>query len=341
MREIRLPKLNTNDVTYTLLQWYGADGDTIAEGAVLALVETSKTAEDLLAPAGGVLQRVAAVKDECAPGDIIGYLLDSEAERVTVSAAPEEPVPVITEPARLLIEELGLDPALVRGLGKAIVKRSDIEALSAGPRRYELPRQQRAVADVVTRSHASIPAAFTAMWIEGAACARVRRELGGASLTALVVKAIGTLRERHPLCFGSYVDDGAVVVADGAHVAVTVDAGRGLYLPVVRDVAALSLAQVGAALAAMPAAARAGTFRAGDLAGANIGLSVTDYADVVLTQPIIPPGTACMFSLGGSPRAARFTLGLAHDHRIVNGRDAVIVLRAMKRVLESGAGLTG
>ncbi|GAA4262893.1 2-oxo acid dehydrogenase subunit E2 [Dactylosporangium darangshiense] len=340
MREIVLPKLNTNDVTYTLLEWYGDDGDAVTEGAVVALVETSKTAEDILAPAGGVLQRVVGAKRECAHGDVIGYLFDSEAERLafasTVTADAAEPELVITEPARLLMERTGIDPARVRGLGKAVIRRSDVEALiaaaPAGPRRYELPRQQRAVADVVTRSALSIPAAFTAMWID---TARVRRAKG-VGVVELLVRAIGTLRERHPLCFGAYQDDGGVLVPEGAHVAVTVDAGNGLYLPVVRDVAALSLEQIAAALAAMREAARAGTLRAEDLAGANIGLSVTNYADVVLTQPIIPPGMTCMLSLAGTQRTDRFALGIAHDHRVVNGRDAVIVLRDVKRVLETG-----
>ncbi|MFD0579610.1 2-oxo acid dehydrogenase subunit E2 [Dactylosporangium darangshiense] len=165
---------------------------------------------------------------------------------------------------------------------------------------------------------------------------RARAACKGVGVVELLVRAIGTLRERHPLCFGAYQDDGGVLVPEGAHVAVTVDAGNGLYLPVVRDVAALSLEQIAAALAAMREAARAGTLRAEDLAGANIGLSVTNYADVVLTQPIIPPGMTCMLSLAGTQRTDRFALGIAHDHRVVNGRDAVIVLRDVKRVLETG-----
>jgi 2-oxoglutarate dehydrogenase E2 component (dihydrolipoamide succinyltransferase) len=369
VREIRLPKLNSNDVAYTLVEWYCADGDPVAEGAAVALVETSKTAEDLVAPSGGILHRAVDAPAERIPGDLVGYLFESEAERTAALVAPprddatgtahDHPGLVVTEPARALIEQAGVDPARLAGLGKTVIRRSDVLALltdahpSAGTS-HPLSRQQRSVADVVTRSHASIPAAYTAIRVDATRTAGLRRELQASGQRAigvveLLVKAIAGLRDRHPLCFGAYQDDGSVLVPDGAHVAVTVDTGAGLYLPVVRHAGELTHAQIGDVLTAFSAKARHGTFRAEDLTGANIGLSLTNYTDVLFTQPIIPPGTTCMLALSGTHRDAVagaggtvvtrswFSLGLAYDHRVVNGRDAVVFLRDVKHALERAA----
>jgi 2-oxoglutarate dehydrogenase E2 component (dihydrolipoamide succinyltransferase) len=351
-------------VTYTLVEWYGADGDAVAEGAVVALVETSKSSEDLLAPAGGILHRAVDAKSERAHGDIVGYLFESNTDRLAFLAGHPRSGPdaaaaqelIVTEPARFLIERAGLDLDRLRGLGKTVIKRSDVEALlealpaTAGGTRYPLSRQQRGVADVVTRSHLSIPAAFTAIRVDASRVATIRRELHGAvGVVEVLIKAVAELRDRHPLFFGTYQDDASVLVPDGAHVAVTVDAGNGLFLPVVRNAAALSLAQVGDLLTEFQGKARHSSFRAKDFAGANIGLSLTNYTDVLFTQPIISPGTSCMLALSGTHREAEagpggtvvvrswFTLGIAYDHRVVNGRDAVVFLREIKRTLERGS----
>ncbi|WP_327002158.1 2-oxo acid dehydrogenase subunit E2 [Dactylosporangium sp. NBC_01737] len=373
MREIRLPKLNSNDVAYTLVEWYGHDGGHVAEGAVVALVETSKTAEDLTAPAGGILHRTVGAPAECAHGDVVGYLFESDAERTAFLAAPphdtahgvtgSHPGLIVTEPARVLIEQAGVDPARLAGLGRTVIRRSDVLALlteqrPAGGTSHPLTRQQRSVADVVTRSHLSIPAAYTAIRVDATRVAALRRQLPAAAgrtvgTVELLVKAVAGLRDRYPLCFGAYQDDASVLVPDGAHVAVTVDAGEGLYLPVVRHAGELSHAQIGDVLAAFTGKARHGTFRADELTGANIGLSLTNYTDVLFTQPIIPPGTSCMLTLSGTHRDAVvaadgtvvarswFALGLAYDHRVVNGRDAVVFLRDVKRALERAAGAVG
>jgi 2-oxoglutarate dehydrogenase E2 component (dihydrolipoamide succinyltransferase) len=66
----------------------------------------------------------------------------------------------------------------------------------------------------------------------------------------------------------------------------------------------------------------------------------------MLVQPLIPPGLACMISVAGSRRDVIMTgpgeiaernvvgLGLAHDHRLVNGREATAFLRELAALLD-------
>lgn len=369
MLEIRLPKLNNNDGSYTLIEWYFGDGDLVSGGAVVALVETSKSAEDMVAPADGVLHRAIAAMAECRFGEVIGYVFGSEDERsrfvreqpVASAPAQVEHDLILTDPARELVERLQIDLGRLRGLGKRVIKRSDVESLvdggdAGGAVRYPLSRQQRAVADVVSRSHASIPAAFTAMWVDATRVGPVRDEVRAATgrtvgVPELLVMTIASLRVRYPLFFGAYGEDHTVVVPAGANVGVTVDAGHGLYLPVLADAARLSIAQIADAVADFQAKARRGMFRECELTGANIGLSLSPYTDVYVVAPIVFPGTSCMLSVssthhepagprGEVPARPRFSLGIAYDHRVVNGRDAVIFLREIKSSFERAGRLS-
>jgi pyruvate/2-oxoglutarate dehydrogenase complex dihydrolipoamide acyltransferase (E2) component len=72
---------------------------------------------------------------------------------------------------------------------------------------------------------------------------------------------------------------------------------------------------------------------------------------VVLVQPVIPPGLACAVSVGGIRQEVSLTgtgepgqttvvnLGLAHDHRLVNGREAVAFLQELGAILRDTARL--
>jgi 2-oxoglutarate dehydrogenase E2 component (dihydrolipoamide succinyltransferase) len=92
-----------------------------------------------------------------------------------------------------------------------------------------------------------------------------------------------------------------------------------------------------------------GTFRAGDLSGANILLALHTDDDVTHAVPLVLPGTSCAVSLAGRQTelfldaggaVAQRTvvhLGLAYDHRILNGRDAVGFLRDLSDLLQHPA----
>ena len=79
----------------------------------------------------------------------------------------------------------------------------------------------------------------------------------------------------------------------------------------------------------------------------SISVSINNDRDVLFALPIILPTEVCMVSLGavheepalgedGSLRLrSSFQLGLAYDHRVINGSDAVQFLRAVKEILEA------
>ncbi|WP_344929580.1 biotin/lipoyl-containing protein, partial [Streptosporangium carneum] len=203
MADIRVPKLNNNDTEYLVVAWLVEDGKPVREGEPVAVLETSKAADELEAEESGYLHHVAALNAWIAPGAVLARItaepdapalapgdtvvagdvlapvetvasvgtvvpgetvasggtdvpVDAPAgDGVPVSsggpvsgdtAAPGRPVvsggqgpfpedsraadpalpardPVITDPARALMTELGVTPAQIAALGLAVVRR--------------------------------------------------------------------------------------------------------------------------------------------------------------------------------------------------------------------------
>ncbi|GIJ24291.1 biotin/lipoyl-containing protein [Micromonospora lutea] len=147
MVDIRIPRLNTNDASYVLVEWLVDDGATVESGASVATVETSKSLEDLVSEHAGVLSRRLPAGADCRPGQVVAVLTPpSQASPPPVAdpgrpegggtpeAAPVSPVAmVITAPARALMRQHGIDEQDLAALGRSLIRRSDVEALLAGP----------------------------------------------------------------------------------------------------------------------------------------------------------------------------------------------------------------
>ncbi|MGV9383824.1 2-oxo acid dehydrogenase subunit E2 [Nonomuraea sp. NPDC003707] len=376
MTELRVPKLNNNDTEYLLVEWLAEDGAGVVKGDPVVVLETSKAAEELMAEADGVLRRTAETGATCRPGDVIAHISDASAPPPAAAdpgaatdgsapppAAPDPGAaaegPIVTAPAQALIDEHGVDPARIRTLGKKLIKRADVLALletgtleTGTGDAQPLPAVQRAVAAAVTRSHQTIPAAFTAVKLDaGPAIARARalskeaRALIG--LPELLVSAVASLHGRFPMCFAEPVaaDPLAVRPSTAPNVGVTVDVGNGLYVPVLRDADRLSVKEIAERLTAYRTKAAQAAFREDDLAGGNIVVTLHTDTAVLLAVPIVFPGQTCALSLcapqhefaldsaGNVVKRTTVTLGLAFDHRLVNGREAAMFLNAIRKTI--------
>ena len=362
MIDIRVPKLNNNDESYVLTEWLAGDGEPVQPDDLIVTIETSKASQDLTCGEAGVLRHLVPVGQSCKPGETIGKVFDPaspEAARPLQAVTPaadgrnDHADLVITAPARTLMESSGIGLDQVRGLGIKVVKRADIERLAtAGPAAQRtLPAVQQAVAKTVIRSHATIPSAYSVVRVDvGAAQEEARRQARQlrklAGLPELLVAAVSSLHSAFPLFFATQVDDYTARLSDEPHVGVTIDVGKGLFVPVVKDAARLSFAELAEVMTKFRRMAASGTFKESDLSGGNIVVTLHNEMDVVMAIPIIVPGMTCSLALAGthsepSASGARSVanIGLAYDHRFINGRDAIVFLQAVKKALESPAAL--
>lgn len=386
MQPIVVPTINTNDTDAKLVAWEKLDGALVAAGETIAVLETTKASFELPAEADGVLHTAAAIGDRCAFGTSIGWLFADAAERDRFlserSAAPAAGLDdlVITQPARELIARHGISAAQLRGLGRKIVKEQDVRALvergavavatppglAAGPSEVGAPSrtatpaagtlqptdQQKGIARVVSRSRATIPDSFVVkrLIVDAAldalgAFGREQKAMVG--LPDLVVWIAARLGAEFPFWFGALADDLTFTPSTTGEIGVTFDVGQGLYIPVVRRAATLTLPEIAKQLSAYRMRAARNAFKAEDLAGGALTISINMDPDTVLVQPIILPPQTAMLSLGapipevaleadGRATTRRIVqLGAAFDHRVINGHGANAFLTAIKRRVES------
>ncbi|QRX96534.1 2-oxo acid dehydrogenase subunit E2 [Streptomyces noursei] len=369
MTDIRVPKLNNNDTHYVLVAQLVDEEAPVKPDVPVAEVETSKAVEELVCEAEGVLRWLVPVGAQCAPGEVIARVVEAGTPREVTPSRPaarpqtEDAGPLITAPAQQLIDELGLDPARLRELDTKVVRRADVERLAAqaapieSDARHELPLAQRAVARTVTLAHTTIPAAYTVIAVDtGPAQQEIRRQTGELGkllgMPELLVAAVARLHGKRPMFFAELVDEGTVRFADHPHVGVTVDIGKGLNVPVVKDADELAFPALVDVLNGFRRTAIRGRFREVDLAGANIGVTLHNAPDIVHAIPMIFPGQVCALALsgtrdevvpdanGGTRVRPTVNIGLAYDHRVINGKDAVDFLQDVKEALEHPEGLT-
>ncbi|MGW8743706.1 2-oxo acid dehydrogenase subunit E2 [Streptomyces sp. NPDC055794] len=340
---VAVPKLNNNDATYLLADWLVDDGAWVEEGTEIAVLDTSKTAADIEATASGHLRHVAAVGDELAVGAVLGRLLPEGADLTAPLASRER-----SAPAR--VRTAATTPAPRTG-GRP-------EPHQDSPRTHTLDRAQRGTAAVVTQSHREIPAGFTVMKADVDTVLHRLETLGEASgatigLAETVIKAVAEAHPDFPAFYGSLIDDRSVELAGAPHVGVTVDVDGALYVPVVRDANELSLEDIADTLMDFRMKAWGKEFAEHELSGGNIAVSLNPDPGVVHVHPIVMRPHLCMLSVGAVDDECRIDadgrvsahrvvhLGLAYDHRVINGRDAVLFLSRIKSLLQEPEKLGG
>ena len=164
------------------------------------------------------------------------------------------------------------------------------------------------------------------------------------SYTDLLVKLAAAALERHPAMLGQWADNG-IFVSDGVHVAVAVDTPFGLLTPVLRDVPALSLAEVSERLASLisPRSARrlsADELRGGTFTVTNLGGYRVDAFTPLLNLPqtaILGVGRISPQPVAVEGRVEvrdRVTLSLTFDHRVVDGATAAALLTTICELVE-------
>jgi 2-oxoglutarate dehydrogenase E2 component (dihydrolipoamide succinyltransferase) len=369
VHEITVARTNNNDDEFVLIGWLVEDGCLVEPMQVVAEIETSKVVIEIASEAAGLLHRALLTGERYPFGATIGYVFSDDTERQEFLAgasrqqAVEHEPQTITKVAREFMEAHGLTDDDLRGLGKKLIKKSDVEELlsqrvAAPPQMLELSWRQAAIAETVSLSHASIPKAFLAMKVT---CGDALTMLGDLSastdcmigMTELLVKITAGLREQFPLFFGRLLDKTHFAPATESAIGVTLDVGKGLFVPVVRDAAQRSLQDIAEILMEFRIKAFRDSFKGEDLRGGAITISLNTEKDTVFVLPVILPEQSCMLSLSAVQEELILTpeqkvssrsyiiLGLAYDHRVVNGYEAVQFVKALKAQVESPRQIIG
>jgi 2-oxoglutarate dehydrogenase E2 component (dihydrolipoamide succinyltransferase) len=146
------------------------------------------------------------------------------------------------------------------------------------------------------------------------------------------------------------VDGNDIIYYSYYDIGVAVSTPRGLVVPVLRDVDQLSLAGIERQIADFGARARDGKLSIEELSGGTFTISNGGVFGSLLSTPIINPPQSAILGMhaikerpvveDGRIVARPMTyLALSYDHRIIDGREAVMFLVTIKEALEDPARL--
>ena len=168
-------------------------------------------------------------------------------------------------------------------------------------------------------------------------------------LMSFFVKAVCDALNKHPVINASL--DGDEIVYHGfMDIGIAVSTERGLMVPVLRNAESMSLAQIEAAIRQYAVAAREGTINLDDLQGGTFSITNGGTFGSMLSTPLLnPPQSAIlgMHNIKERPVVVNgdivvrpiMYLALSYDHRIIDGKDSVQFLVAVKEALEDPARL--
>ncbi len=163
------------------------------------------------------------------------------------------------------------------------------------------------------------------------------------------VKAATYALKKYPILNAS-VDGNDIVYHGYFDIGIAVSSPRGLVVPILRNVDQMTLAEIEKQIADYGNKAREGKLSIEELTGGTFSISNGGVFGSMLSTPIINPPQSAILGIHATKerpvvedgqiviRPINY-LALSYDHRIIDGREAVLGLVAMKELLEDPARL--
>ena len=163
------------------------------------------------------------------------------------------------------------------------------------------------------------------------------------------VKAVVAALKKYPVLNAS-VDGNDIVYHGYFDIGIAVGSPRGLVVPILRDADQMSLADIEKKVAEYGAKAKDGKLSIEELTGGTFSISNGGVFGSMLSTPIINPPQSAILGIHATKERAVVENGqvvvrpmnyfaMSYDHRVIDGREAVLGLVAMKDVLEDPARL--
>ena len=335
------------------------EGDTVTSQQLLAIIEEGAVAAapaPVAAPAAGaqeVQPKAAAAKAEAA------------------APASTRPAPVATATelppgARFTAASQGIDPSQVEGSGRrgAVTKedlvnyaRSGGVGKAAGARpeeRVPMTRIRTRIAERLMQSKNSIAMLTSFNEVNLAKVAAARKELGedfqkahGIKLgfMSFFVKAAANALQRYPVINAS-VDGNDIIYHGYSDISIAVSTDKGLVTPVLRNVERMGFAEIEQGISDYAKKARDGKLGLDDLQGGTFTITNGGTFGSLMSTPIVNPPQSAILGMhtikdrpvaenGQVVIAPMMYIALSYDHRIIDGKDAVLFLVDIKNQLEN------
>ena len=345
-------------------------GDTVVSGEVIAQLDTEAkagAAAPAAAPAPAAKPAAAAAPAAASAMPSARKIMDEKG----ISAADvqgsgrggrilKEDVTGAAKPAAAPVAATAVSPAptFVAALPQPNVVNTDAIVAERTEQRVPMSRLRARVAERLLQSQATNAILTTFNEVNMAPVIDMRKKYQdkfekehGVKLgfMSFFVKAAVTALKKYPVLNAS-VDGNDIVYHGYFDIGIAVGSPRGLVVPILRDADQMSLAQIEKKIAEFGQKARDGKISLEDLTGGTFSISNGGIFGSMLSTPIINPPQSAILGIHATKDRAVVEngqvvvrpinyLAMSYDHRIIDGREAVLGLVTMKEALEDPARL--
>jgi 2-oxoglutarate dehydrogenase E2 component (dihydrolipoamide succinyltransferase) len=363
--EVKVPALSDSVANGTLLPWRRQVGDAVARDETLVDLETDKVILEIPAAASGTL--IEVLREEGAvvqANEVVAVIETGEPPAVPQRGAPaaEPPVSAPAPAPKAVAPQAVVAPVREAAVSRPPPSPSATPAVAApgGERREPMSRLRQRVAERLVAAQATAAMLTTFNEVNMQAVNELRQRYKaefearhGVKLgyMSFFVRAVCQALERFPIVNAS-IDGSDIVWHADADIGIAVSTPRGLVVPVLRRAQTLAAPEIERAIADFAVRARDAKLTFDELAGGSFSITNGGVFGSLLSTPILnPPQSAIlgMHTIQDRPVAENgmvvvrpmMYLALTYDHRLIDGRDAVQFLVAVKSALEAPDDLLG
>ncbi|MFN3755386.1 MAG: 2-oxoglutarate dehydrogenase complex dihydrolipoyllysine-residue succinyltransferase [Flavobacterium sp.] len=387
--EMKVPSPGESITEVEIATWLVKDGDYVEKDQAIAEVDSDKATLELPAEASGIITLKAEEGDAVAVGQVV-CLIDTSATAPAKDAQPAKvetpkaeapkkeevkaaPAPAPVTPAtghaspaaKKILAEKEIQPSDIVGSGKGgrITKEDAINAVpsmgtptggSRGSERQKLSMLRRKVAERLVSAKNETAMLTTFNEVDMSAIYALREEYKeafkakhglGLGFMSFFTKAVVRALQMYP-DVNSMIDGQEKVTYDFCDISVAVSGPKGLMVPVVRSAELLTFRGVEAEIKRLAIRARDGQITVDEMTGGTFTISNGGVFGSMLSTPIINPPQSGILGMhnvverpivknGQIVIAPIMFVALSYDHRIIDGRESVGFLVAVKEALEN------
>ena len=395
--EMKVPSPGESITEVEIAAWLVSDGDYVEKDQAIAEVDSDKATLELPAEESGIITLKAEEGDLIAVGAVV-CLIDTSASKPDGEAAPaetkKEEAPKAEEPkkeevkkeeskvaatyasgtpspaAKKILEEKGVSASSVSGSGKdGRITKEDANSAqvpsmgtpTGGSRNSETTRLsmlRRKVAErlVTAKNETAMLTTFNEATM--LPISNLRDEFKeefkakhgvGLGYMSFFTKAVVRALQMYP-DVNSMIDGDNKISYDFCDISIAVSGPRGLMVPVMRNAETLTFRGIETEIKRLAIRARDGQITVDEMTGGTFTISNGGVFGSMLSTPIINPpqsGILGMHNIIQRPIAVdgkvvihpMMYLALSYDHRIIDGRESVGFLVAVKEGLEDPVNL--
>ncbi len=377
IEEVKVPVLAESVADATLLEWHKKVGEAVAEGERLVDIETDKVVLEVVAPKAGVLTEIIKQDGSSVLSEELLARINTAAT-ATAESAPAKKVEVApvaatanhppkTSPAvRKIANEQGINPAEVAHSGNRVTKSDILKAVPTNnvpmsgrtEERVPMTRLRKRAAErlLTAQQQHAILTTFNEINMKPMMDLRAQHKdefqkkydvkLG---FMSFFTKAAVAALQQFPVINAS--TEGEEIIYHGYYdIGIAVSSPRGLVVPILRDVDAMSFAEVEKNIADFGKRARDAKLSIDDLTGGTFTITNGGIFGSMMSTPILNPPQSAILGMhniverpvvenGEIVIRPMMYVALSYDHRIIDGRDAVQFLVSIKKSIEDPARL--